>query len=137
MELFPFIKIFFSKPKEYDKLKSYDKTRNKFMLQRFMAIRYPEAAHAFNINKINSLGVIDSWHKVAVQFKRVPGWIYTRVRKKKKVKHDKVFEPLESTIKYYMEKNEIGNREYKEALKFNKNGILRELQSIENQINVV
>ena len=95
MELFPFIKIFFSKPKEYDKLKSYDKTRNKFMLQRFMAIRYPEAAH------------------------------------------DKVFEPLESTIKYYMEKNEIGNREYKEALKFNKNGILRELQSIENQINVV
>ena len=45
--------------------------------------------------------------------------------------------PLESTIKYYMEKNEIGNREYKEALKFNKNGILRELQSIENQINVV
>lgn len=137
MELFPFIKVFFSKPKEYDKLKAYDKTRNKFMLQRFMAIRYPEAAQAFNLNKINSLGVIDSWHKVAVQFKRVPGWIYTRVRKKKKVKSDKTFEPLDTTIKYYMELNEIGNREYKEALKFSKESILQELRKIENQINVL
>ena len=137
MELFPFIKIFFSKPKEYEKLKSYDKTRNKFMLQRFMAIRYPEAAQAFNINKINPLGVINSWHKVAVQFKRVPGWIYTRVRKKKKVKESKTFEPLDTTIKYYMQLNEIGNREYKEALKINKKNILEELQRIENQINVL
>ena len=137
MELFPFIKIFFSKPKEYDKLKSYDKTRNKFMLQRFMAIRYPEAAQAFNINKINSLGVIDSWHKVAVQFKRVPVWIYTRVRKKKKIKEGKVFEPLETTVKYYMELNEIGTREYKESLKFNKKEILNELNNIENQMNVL
>jgi hypothetical protein len=102
-----------------------------------MAIRYPEAAHAFNINKINSLGVIDSWHKVAVQFKRVPGWIYTRVRKKKKTKESKVFEPLETTVKYYMELNEIGTREYKEALKFNKKQILEELKNIENQMNVI
>ena len=137
MELFPFIKVFFSKPKEYEKLKAYDKTRNKFMLQRFMSIRYPEAANAFNINKINSLGVIDSWHKVAIQFKRVPTWIYTRVRKKKKIKESKVFEPLETTIKYYMEKNEIGDREYKEALKFNKKEILNELNNIENQMNVI
>ena len=137
MELFPFIKVFFSKPTAYEKLKAYDKKRHKFMLQRFMAIRYPEAAQAFNINKINPLGVIDSWHKVAVQFKRVPGWIYTRVRKKKKIKESKVFEPLETTIKYYMEKNEIGNREYKEALKFNKEGILKELRHLENQMNVV
>ena len=137
MELFPFIKVFFSKPKEYEKLKAYDKKRHKFMLQRFMSIRYPEAAQAFNINKINPLGVIDSWHKVAVQFKRVPGWIYTRVRKKKKVKEKKVFEPMESTVKYYMERNEIGNREYKEALKFNKEGILKELKDIESQINVL
>ena len=137
MELFPFIKVFFSKPKEYEKLKSYDKRRHKFMLQRFMSIRYPEAAQAFNINKINSLGVIDSWHKVAIQFKRVPGWIYTRVRKKKKIKEAKVFEPLDSTVKYYMEKNEIGNREYKEALKLNKENILKELRHIENQMNVL
>ena len=137
MELFPFIKVFFSKPKEYEKLKSYDKTRNKFMLQRFMAIRYPEAAQAFNINKINPLGVIDSWHKVAIQFKRVPGWIYTRVRKKKKVKESKTFEPSDDTIKYYMQLNEIGNREYKEALKINKKNILEELKKIENQINVL
>ena len=91
----------------------------------------------FNINKINPLGVIDSWHKVAIQFKGVPGWIYTRVRKKKKVKESKTFEPSDDTIKYYMQLNEIGNREYKEALKINKKNILEELKKIENQINVL
>ena len=36
-----------------------------------------------------------------------------------------------------MELNEIGNREYKEALKFSKESILQELRKIENQINVL
>ena len=44
---------------------------------------------------------------------------------------------MESTVKYYMERNEIGNREYKEALKFNKEGILKELKDIESQMNVL
>ena len=81
MKLFDYIKILFSKPEHWDNLKPYDKVKNSFMVNRFMGIKFPLQANLFNVLKTDPVGAAESWRMVASKFNRVPGWIYTRVRK--------------------------------------------------------
>ena len=50
------------------------------------------------------------------KFNRVPGFIYTKVKKSAKQKA-KEWNPNPKALELYMKFNEIGEREYKEALK--------------------
>jgi hypothetical protein len=133
MKLFDYIKVLFSTEEKWDKLKPYDKVKNNFMVNRFMAIKFPIQANMFNVLKTDSVGTAESWRMVASKFNRVPGWIYTRVRKTKK---EKVWEPKEEAVDFYMKVNEIGKREYDEAFKFNPTKMKATLMTIEKQINV-
>jgi hypothetical protein len=135
-KLFDFIKIMFTKPGEYKKIKKYNKKRHHFMVNRFFAIKFPANAQLFNHNGINPIAVIDSWSLVANRFKGVPGWIYTKTKRAKKAKKSKEYEPSETVIQYFMEKNEIGTREYNELLKFAKTELYNNLQKIEQSIQV-
>ena len=134
-KLFDFVKIMFTKPAHYKKIKQHNKKRHHFMINRFMSIKYPSNAQMFNINGINGGNVVDSWSMVASRFKSVPRWFYTKTKKAKKNMADK-YNPSDRAIELYMNKNEIGNREFDELKLFVKDQLYADLKKIEEQIDV-
>ena len=107
------------------------------MINRFFAIKFPENASMFNLNGIEGSNVIDSWYMVAQRFKGVPSWIYTKTKKSPtaaKVKDQYI--PSEEAIKVYLERNEIGKREFKELQTFAPEKLNADLQMIENSMKV-
>ncbi|MDC1282339.1 hypothetical protein N8Z10_00135 [bacterium] len=136
-KLFDFIKILFSRNGKYDEVKNHNKKRHHFMINRFFAIKYPANAQMFNRNGINPIPVIDSWAMVAKRFTGVPGWIYTKTKKPAKVATKKSsYIPSENVIQFFMERNEIGKREYKELEKFAKEDLYATLKQLEDSMKV-
>lgn len=134
-KLFDFVKIMFTKPALYKKIKQHNKKRHHFMINRFMSIKYPSNAQLFNVNGISGANVVDSWSMVASRFKSVPGWFYTKTKKAKKNVQDK-YNPSERALEIYMSKNNIGNREIVELKQFAKEAFYADLKKIEEQIDV-
>ena len=136
-KLFDFVKILFTKPKEYKAIKNHNKKRHHFMINRFFAIKFPANAQLFNVNGINPIAVIDSWQMVAQRFNGVPGWIYTKTKKPKvDPKNKSKYIPSDEAIKFFMEKNEIGKREYKELEALAPDQLYATLQTIEKSMQV-
>jgi hypothetical protein len=126
----------FTKKSQYDKIKNHNKKRHHFMINRFMAIKYPANAQLFNINGISGANVVESWAMVAQRFKSVPGWFYTKTKKlAAKNKADKYI-PTEQSIQIYLNKNEIGMREFNELKVFAKEELYSDLKKIEAQVDV-
>ena len=134
-KLFDFVKIMFTKRAQYNTLKNSTKKRHHFMINRFMSIKYPSNAQLFNINGINGGNVVECWATVASRFKSVPGWFYTKTKKAAKNKADKYI-PSERAVTIYMDKNEIGSREFNELKLFAKDHLFADLKKIEEQIQV-
>jgi len=134
-KLFDFVKIMFTKPSQYNTLKTHAKKRHHFMINRFFAIKYPANANMFNLNGINGANVVESWSMVAQRFKSVPGWFYTKTKKAAKEEVDK-YNPSEASIELYLLKNEIGMREFNELKKYAKEDLYTDLKKIEAQIDV-
>lgn len=136
-KLFDFIKIMFTKPNDYRAIKQHNKKRHTFMINRFFAIKFPENANMFNVNGIDGASVVDSWHMVAQRFKGVPTWIYTKTKKSTQVAKTKdEYIPSEEAVRIYMEKNEMGKREFEELKRFAPEALYSDLQKIENSIKV-
>jgi hypothetical protein len=134
-KLFDFVKIMFTKPNDYKKIKQINKKRHHFMVNRFFSIKYPTNAQMFNINGIDGGNVVDCWSLVASRFKSVPGWWYTKTKKTEATEKDK-YTPDQTAIEIFMNKNEIGKREFEELKKFAKESLYEDLRKIETQINV-
>tara|TARA_R110000744_G_scaffold243836_1_gene360768 strand:+ start:32 stop:460 length:429 start_codon:yes stop_codon:yes gene_type:complete len=136
-KLFDFIKILFTKPKVYSTISNRNKKRHQFMINRFFAIKYPTNANLFNINGINGSAVIDSWYMVASRFRSVPSWIYTKTKKTKKVaKNKNEYIPKDDAIKLFMQKNEIGKREFAELEQFAKVELYDVLRKLEESMEM-
>jgi hypothetical protein len=116
MKLFDLVRVMFTNPKKYSEIKNSDKAKNHFMIQRFMAINFPEQAQLLNRNGINGIGVIDTWQFITSRFKRVPGWIYTKT-KKTKAQQAKEFKYSEDLVSLYMEKNKISRKDFNQLTK--------------------
>ena len=116
MKLFDYIKVLFGKDEHWGKVTNYDKSKNSFMTNRFMSIKFPVQSNLFNTLKIDPVGQAEAWRLVSSKFNRVPGFIYTKVKKSAKQKA-KEWNPNPKALELYMKFNEIGEREYKEALK--------------------
>jgi hypothetical protein len=133
MKLFDFIKIFFGENAEYYKLKKYDKGKFRFMINRFMAINFPIQAESLNLNGTDSGHVVEAWHLVAKNFKRTPGWMYTKVRKAPPKPEDG-FIPSDETVKFYINKFKLSYKDYQTCVKFNKKELYAELESVEKEM---
>ena len=133
MKLFDYIKILFGKDKDWDKVSNYDKSKNSFMSNRFMSIKFPIQANLFNTLKIDPVGQAEAWRLVSSKFNRVPGFIYTKVKKSAKQKA-KEWNPNPKALELYMKFNEIGEREYREALKYNPSLIQSSIDTLEKQM---
>jgi hypothetical protein len=131
--LFSFVKIFFTDVTTYNGLKQYDKAKNRFMINRFMAINYPVMAQRLNKLGTNAANVVDSWSMIAQRYTRVPGWIYTKLNKQTKI-DNKVYEPDPDALMFYLNRYQISRRDYKLALKFNAEAVMKEIEYIEKQI---
>jgi hypothetical protein len=131
MKLFDYIKVLFGKDAKWDKLSGYDKSKNSFMTNRFMSIKFPIQANMFNALKIDAIGQAEAWRMVASKFSRVPGFIYTKVRSKKK---EKIWDPNPKALEFYLKINEIGERDFKEAMKHNPTEIKNAISTLEKQM---
>lgn len=134
MKLFDFVKVLFSTSDKYDKLTKYQRGKNRFMIQRFMAIQYPETSNLLNWNGSNPTYINDSFRLIAKQYTRPPKWIYTKVKNVKENKSD--FKPKDSTLKFYLNKNECSMRDYNEVLKSpRKDAMLAEIKELEKLLD--
>jgi len=133
MKLFDYIKVLFGKDEHWDKVTNYDKSRNSFMTNRFMSIKFPIQANLFNTLKIDPVGQAEAWRLVSSKFNRVPGFIYTKVKKSAKQKA-KEWNPNPKALELYMKFNEIGEREYKEALKHDPLQVQSSIDKLEKQM---
>ncbi len=122
-------------PKRYSQLKSSDKGRHFFMVQRFMSIKFPTTAQQLNRVGMNGAGVMDLWHKICLRFeRRVPGWIYTKTKKVEK--NEKVYKPDPEAAKIWMEKNSLTERDLNDAIRFYPEEMKKIISSIEKQIKM-
>lgn len=136
-KLFDFIKIMFTKRSLYNQIKQHAKKRHHFMINRFFAIKYPSNANMFNINGIDGASVVDAWSLVATRFTTVPGWIYTKTKAIKKPQIDKnEYIPTDRAIEVYIERYNIGKREFIEMQKFAPEFLNQELKLIDRSIQV-
>ncbi len=131
MKLFDYIKVLFGKPAQWDKVTNYDKSKNAFMTNRFMSIKFPIQANLFNHLKTDPVGQAEAWRMVASKFNRVPGFIYTKV---KKAAAKKEWKPDPKAVEVYMKFNEIGAREFSEAVKYDQAQVKQAIDILEKQI---
>ena len=131
MKLFDYIRVLFGKDEHWDKVTNYDKSKNSFMTNRFMSIKFPVQANLFNTLKIDPVGQAEAWRMVASKFNRVPGFIYTKVKKRPKAKE---WVPNPKAVELYMKFNEIGKREFTEALKHNPSQVQSSIDILEKQM---
>jgi hypothetical protein len=131
MKLFDYIKILFGKDSEWEEVSDYDKSKNSFMTNRFMSAKFPIQANLFNHLKIDPVGQATAWRMVSSKFNKVPGFIYTKLEKEKELKK---WKPDNKALTLYLKINEIGEREFYEALKYNFDEIKKSIESLEKQI---
>lgn len=132
-KLFDFIKILFTRPDLYKKLKSYEKAKHYFMVQRFMSINFPIQANAIQHLKVNPSEVMDYWHRALTKmFNRVPGWMYTKTKKaKNKAKNKHVPEEI---IQEYCYRMKYSKRQVNDAIEMFGEPMINELKQFEKLI---
>jgi hypothetical protein len=132
MKLFDYIKVLFGQDLPWEKLKGYDKSKNSFMVNRFMSIKFPIQANMFNALKIDPVGQAEAWRMVASKFNRVPGFIYTKTKASKKIK---TWVPDPKALEFYLKINEIGERDFKEAMKHHPSEVKNAITVLEKQMS--
>lgn len=132
IQLFDYIKLVFSKDeKSWKALKNTDKSRNFFMLNRFMSIQFPVQSSFLSHYKIDPVAVSDYWHRtMSSKFSTTPKWIYAKT-KKKADKEKELNLPSNEMIRWYCERNEISRRDFDENVKFFGDNFLSEIRSLE------
>jgi len=131
LKLFDYLKIVFGTDQQWDKLTAYDKSKNSFMLNRMFSCRFPTQANMFNKLKTDPVGTAECWRIVGSKFNRVPGFIYTKVRKQASTK---AWEPDQLVVAEYLKINQIGMREFNEALEFNPSLIKSSIDTLQKQM---
>jgi len=132
MQLFDYIKVLFGTDQQWDGLNGYDKTKNSFMTNRFMSIKFPVQADMFNKLGTDPVGQAEAWRMVARKFSRVPSFIYTKTSSKGKKQKEWVPDP--KALEFYLRVNEIGMREFELALKQEPETVMASIDKLKSQI---
>lgn len=130
--LFDYIKVFFNNKDAFSKLTPAQKAKHHFMLNRFMAIKYPLQANRLNLNGIDGSAVADSWQLVARQYKRVPGWIYTKTKGTSKNKATLKFD--KEMVSFYLSLHKMSEKDFEQLKLMFPDELKSELKGLERQI---
>lgn len=130
MDLFDVVKMLFDRNSKWTELKTYDKGRNFFMINRFMSINYPMQANMFNTRQIQSSSAVDSWKDVMNRlFTKTPPWIYTKTKKtetKGKKKH-----PEKETVQEWMRLNKMSKKDLDSMMELHHDETMKEIFDFE------
>jgi hypothetical protein len=132
IQLFDYVKLVFSRDeKKWEELKDTDKSRNFFMLNRFMAIKHPIQANMLSHYKIDPVSVSNYWHRTMSSLHGAsPKWIYAKT-KKKNDEAKKLDLPSSEMIRWYCEKNEMSRNDFDQNVKFFGDTFIEEIKSLE------
>jgi hypothetical protein len=132
IQLFDYTKLMFTaNEKQWKEIKSTDKNRNFFMMNRFLSIKYPLQVSLLSHIKINSASASDYWHSMLKKlYKSQPSWIFAKTKKKTTEEKKKEL-PSESMIKWYCQKNEISRKEFDQNILFFGDEFIKEIKSTE------
>jgi len=133
-DLFEILNILFENPIEWEKITNGEKTKNFFLINRRMAIMYPQEANVLQLLKINQGAVVEFWQRfirVKKKYTKLPGWMYTKgVKKSLDIKEKKLL-ISKNVIDEYSRINQIDRKSIYEALEFFPTEMLAELKSYE------
>lgn len=123
---------------QYEKVTDKEKQRNFFIINRRLAIKFPIQALKLSFNGINPIYAIDSWYqitsKIASKEMKKPKWLWLKINKEKEEKKFKISEEVKE---FYINDNQISDKEFYTALKFNQSEMLTELKKIEKHLELI
>jgi hypothetical protein len=130
MDLFDLMKQIFDRNSKWDSIKTYDKSKNFFMVNRFMSINFPMQANLFNNRHINSSSAVDSWKDVLNRlFTKPPSWMYTKT--KKKDQHGSKKHPDKATVQEWMKLNKLSKKDFDSMLEIMEDEVIKEILNFE------
>jgi len=134
MDLFDLIKQMFDRTSKWEKIKTYDKSKNFFMINRFMSINFPMQANMFNNRHITSSSAIDSWRDVVNRlFTKPPSWMYTKTKKTSPSVSSKKY-PEKETIYQWMKINNVSKHDLDSMIQLMENETIEELMKFEKML---
>lgn len=81
MNFFDFLNLLFTKPDEVWNLEKSQRNKNVYMLNSYMAIKYPIQANILGHRKMNPDVAIRFWVSLAKRYKGYPKWLYQKSQK--------------------------------------------------------
>lgn len=132
VELFDFVKLTFTASEaQWADLNTTDKSRNFFMMNRFLSIKYPVQVSYLSHMKIDAPSTMDYWHQnLKKLYKSVPTWVYAKT-KKKSVEDKKKNMPSPQMVKWYCQQEEISSKDYMTSVKMFGDTFLNEIRDLE------
>jgi len=116
MELFDVLNMMFRDKPKFSKLTNGDKSRNYFMINRFMAIKNPSIAMQLSFYGINPVEVVNYWSlTVGQQYSSTPKWMYVKTKKERERKKAKL--PADDLVRVYCDINQIEEKVFWELYK--------------------
>lgn len=133
MDLFDLTKKLFDRNYKWDTVKAYDKSKNFFMINRFMSINFPMQANLFNNRHIVSSSAVDSWRDVLNRlFTKPPSWMYTKTKKAEKTGSKKY--PEKETVLQWMKLNSLSKKDVESAMQLSPDDFIKELLQFEKML---
>jgi hypothetical protein len=135
VQLFDFVKLAFTADEEqWSELNDPDKSRNFFMMNRFLSIKYPVQVAVLSHMKIDAPSTMDYWHTTLRKlYKSVPSWIYAKT-KKKSTEDKKKNMPSDQMVAWYCQHEEISTKEYMTSVKMFGEPFLSEIRELEKTL---
>jgi hypothetical protein len=132
MDLFEYVKVSFGTDEAaWKKVSNTDKSRNFFMMNRFLSINYPLQVCVLSHLRVDVPSVANYWHRqLSRLFGSTPGWIYTKTKKSSEITK-KLNLPSEAMIKWWCNKEMIGRKDFDQAVKFFGEEYLSEIRELE------
>lgn len=133
MDLFDLIKKVFDRNSNWGAIKTYDKSKNFFMINRFMSINFPMQANLFNNRHIVSSSAVDSWKDVLNRlFTKPPSWMYTKTKKKETSGSKK--HPEKATVHEWMRLNSLSKRDLESMMEIMPDETIKEILGFEKML---
>ena len=127
--VFDIIKKLFTNRNEFNQVSDFLLDRNSFMINRFIAIIYPEKVQCFNTTKTNQIDVCKFWADYLGGQYRVPGYIYTKGSKRSQETKSKMQkQPSNALINEFCINYNINKKDVLNALKMYKNEMITEIE---------
>ena len=128
-DLFDVIKLLYTDSNEFNKLADITLSRNSFMINRFVGIKYPLQAQAFNASKVNMIDVIKFWNSYLGNQKYVPSYIYTKGANKSNENKTKKYNVISNEdLHTFCVYNNVNIKDVKNALELFNEEMINEIK---------